>query len=44
MCENIGRVYAEYNILDLLWSAGRITVTGQVFMDFGLASKARAPK
>jgi lauroyl/myristoyl acyltransferase len=29
MCANIGRVYAEYNILDLLWSAGRITVTGQ---------------
>jgi KDO2-lipid IV(A) lauroyltransferase len=29
MCDNIGRVYAEYNILDLLWSAGRITVTGQ---------------
>jgi lauroyl/myristoyl acyltransferase len=29
MCANIGRVYAEYNVLDLLWSAGRITVTGQ---------------
>jgi hypothetical protein len=41
MCDNICRVYAEYNILDVLGSAGRITVTGQVFMDFGLASKAR---
>jgi KDO2-lipid IV(A) lauroyltransferase len=29
MCANIGRVYAEYCILDLLWSAGRITVSGQ---------------
>jgi Kdo2-lipid IVA lauroyltransferase/acyltransferase len=29
MCANIGRVYAEYNILDLLWDAGRITVTGE---------------
>ena len=29
MYANIGRVYAEYNILDLLWEAGRITVTGQ---------------
>ena len=29
MCDNIGRVYAEYNILDLLLSAGHITVTGQ---------------
>jgi Kdo2-lipid IVA lauroyltransferase/acyltransferase len=28
-CDNIGRVWAEYNILDLLWAAGRITVTGQ---------------
>jgi lauroyl/myristoyl acyltransferase len=29
MYDNIGRVYAEYNILDLLWAAGHITVTGQ---------------
>jgi Kdo2-lipid IVA lauroyltransferase/acyltransferase len=29
MCDNIGRVWTEYNILDLLWSAGHITVTGQ---------------
>jgi KDO2-lipid IV(A) lauroyltransferase len=29
MCDNIGRVYAEYNILDLLWAGGHITVTGQ---------------
>jgi hypothetical protein len=29
MCDNICRVYAEYNILDVLGSAGRITVTGQ---------------
>src|SRR5215469_14758395 len=28
MCANIGRTYAEYNILDLLWPGGRITVTG----------------
>ena len=28
MCDNIGRVYAEFNILDLLWAGGRITVTG----------------
>ena len=28
MCANIGRVYAEFNILDLLWAGGRITVTG----------------
>ena len=28
MCANIGRTYAEYNILDLLWAGGRITVTG----------------
>jgi Kdo2-lipid IVA lauroyltransferase/acyltransferase len=29
MCDNIGRVWAEYNILDLLWAGGRITVTGE---------------
>jgi KDO2-lipid IV(A) lauroyltransferase len=29
MCANIGRVYSEYCILDLLWAAGRITVSGQ---------------
>jgi lauroyl/myristoyl acyltransferase len=29
MCDNIGRVWAEYNILDLLWAGGHITVTGQ---------------
>jgi Kdo2-lipid IVA lauroyltransferase/acyltransferase len=29
MCDNIGRVYAEYNVLDLLWDGGHITVTGQ---------------
>jgi lauroyl/myristoyl acyltransferase len=28
MCANIGRAYAEYNILDLLWAGGRITVSG----------------
>lgn len=28
MCVNIGRVFAEYTILDLLWAAGRITVSG----------------
>jgi transposase-like protein len=28
MCANIGRVYAEYSVLDLLWAAGRITVSG----------------
>lgn len=28
MCANIGRAYAEFNILDLLWAGGRITVTG----------------
>jgi lauroyl/myristoyl acyltransferase len=28
MCANIGRVYAEYCILDLLWAGGRITVSG----------------
>ena len=28
MCANIGRVYAEFNILDLLWAGRRITVTG----------------
>ena len=27
MCANMGRVHAEYNILDLLWSTERITVT-----------------
>jgi lauroyl/myristoyl acyltransferase len=29
MCDNIGRVWAEYNILDLLWFGGHITGTGQ---------------
>ncbi len=28
MCANIGRVHAEYNILDLLWAGGRIAVSG----------------
>jgi Kdo2-lipid IVA lauroyltransferase/acyltransferase len=28
MCANIGRAYAEFNILDLLWAGRRITVTG----------------
>ena len=32
MCANIGRAYAEYNILDLLGAAGRITVTGQEYL------------
>jgi lauroyl/myristoyl acyltransferase len=29
MCDNIGRVWVEYNILDLLWAGGHITVSGQ---------------
>jgi Kdo2-lipid IVA lauroyltransferase/acyltransferase len=28
MCANIGRTYAEYSILDRLWAADRITVSG----------------
>ena len=28
MCANMGRVHAEYNILDLLWAGGRIAVSG----------------
>lgn len=28
MCANIGRAYAELNIIDLLWMGGRITVIG----------------